>query len=199
MQDIISFYQNVRAQVLTSVPNVAEFNWQQEVLTYQFSERDLLRETAWVILSSGFKEKTVKKIFNYISLCFFDWHSAKLILANIESCRSSALLRFNNPKKIEAIIALAKAIEQSGFEKYATQIQAQPKEVLMQIPFIGETTAYHLMKNLGFDVAKPDRHLVRIAARFGFNDVHKFCARISRHTGDPVAVVDLVLWRHAVT
>lgn len=53
------------------------------------------------------------------------------------------------------------------------------------------------MKNLGIQVAKPDRHLVRIAQNYGFNDVQKFCSSISEKTNDPVSVVDLVLWRYA--
>jgi hypothetical protein len=45
------------------------------------------------------------------------------------------------------------------------------------------------------DVAKPDRHLVRFAASQGFPDVHALCKVISEATGDPLRVVDVILWR----
>ena len=46
-------------------------------------------------------------------------------------------------------------------------------------------------------VAKPDRHLTRIANRAGYTEVQKFCIEISRLSGDSIPVVDIVLWRFA--
>ena len=38
-----------------------------------FTESDLLREAAWVILCSGFREAVIRRMFDFISLCFCDW------------------------------------------------------------------------------------------------------------------------------
>ena len=46
-------------------------------------------------------------------------------------------------------------------------------------------------------VAKPDRHLLRIVDGVGWSDVQGMCEAISNMTGDSIAVVDLVLWRFA--
>jgi len=54
-----------------------------------------------------------------------------------------------------------------------------------------------LAKNLGFRVAKPDRHLRRIAGTLGFPSVDALCDSIAAHVGDSQAVVDLVFWRYA--
>ena len=51
--------------------------------------------------------------------------------------------------------------------------------------------------NLGYATAKPDRHLVRLAAALGYEDVHQLCLSLSEATGDPVQVVDVVLWRYS--
>lgn len=62
------------------------------------------------------------------------------------------------------------------------------------LPWIGKITKYHLAKNLGADVAKPDRWLVRLAEAEG-DTVDGLCQRLARETGDRVATVDVVLWR----
>jgi hypothetical protein len=65
---------------------------------------------------------------------------------------------------------------------------------LRTLPWIGDITCWHLAKNYGFDCAKPDRHLARIA---GSEGPHAMCARLSRETGYRIATVDYVLWRAA--
>ena len=72
------------------------------------------------------------------------------------------------------------------------------KEVLNfleSLPWIGSITKYHLARNLGIDVAKPDRHLTRLAKIFQCNDVQEMCQKISKETGDRLGTVDLILWR----
>ena len=63
-----------------------EISWQKQRLATVFSECDLLREAAWVILCSGFRETVVRKCFDYVSLCFCDWESATSISENRTAC-----------------------------------------------------------------------------------------------------------------
>jgi DnaJ-domain-containing protein 1 len=72
-----------------------------------------------------------------------------------------------------------------------------PLVALRTLPFIGPVTQFHLAKNIGLDVAKPDRHLVRIAQLFQFASVQDLCETIANQAGTRVAVVDLVFWRFA--
>ena len=58
-------------------------------------------------------------------------------------------------------------------------------------------TAYHLAKNIGLPVAKPNRHLIRIAQMEKYSDVQTLCGDISKLSGDSIPVVDIVLWRYA--
>lgn len=67
-------------------------------------------------------------------------------------------------------------------------------EFCAALPFLGPVTKYHLAKNLGADVAKPDVHLTRIAAREGC-DPHQLCARLAAEGGLRIAAVDTILWR----
>jgi len=174
-----------------------EIRWQEDVTFEDLDETSFLREIAWVILSSGMKESIVRRVFPDVSKCFFDWTSSPLIVLNRKVCLRNALRIFNSRRKMLAIISAAQRISDSGFEEIKNSIARDPFGFLMEFDFVGPITVYHLAKNIGLDVAKPDRHLVRIASIDGYDDVQEFCRQISHLTGDSVAVVDIVLWRFA--
>lgn len=174
-----------------------EAAWQASLDFEAIGESDLLKESAWVILCSGFKESVIRKKFNYLSLCFCDWQSAKEIVANKNVCRETALRSFGHKGKIEAILQLAELVEKKGFLKLKQEIRHSPLESLRQIPYIGNITAWHLAKNLGIPVAKPDRHLVRLANIMGYKDVQRFCGDVAKISGDSIQVVDIIFWRYA--
>ena len=88
-------------------------------------------------------------------------------------------------------------VANTGFEALKIRIANNPLEVLQEYPYIGPVTSYHLAKNLGFSLAKPDRHLNRIAQTIGYSDVQSLCNDISSESGDSIPVVDIVLWRYA--
>jgi hypothetical protein len=160
-----------------------------------FTESDLLREIAWVILCSGFRERIVRRLFWKISLCFFDWSSAAAIKSNAAICITTALDVFRSKSKITAIAESATLIEASGFESVYRDIITSPICALQRFPFIGEITAFHLAKNLGFDCPKPDRHLQRLSIQHGYKSVQEFCAAISNASGHSVRNIDTLLWR----
>lgn len=173
-----------------------ELAWQEAVNFDEFSESDFLRETAWVILCSGFRESVVRRVFNYISLCYCDWESAEAIVAADPNCRVTAFSVFRNRAKLAAIVDAAHHLVGTGFEAFKQATIDDPISTLKQIPFIGPTTAWHLAKNLGLDVAKPDRHLMRLSAKWAFEDVNHLCSMVANETGQSVKVVDLVMWRY---
>ena len=189
-------YQLVKREVTTRGYN-DEIAWQAAQNFEEISESDLLREAAWVILCSGFKESVIRKKFSYLSLCFCDWQSAREILACKHACRDTALKSFGHKGKIDAILQTAELIEQSGFTQLKQDIKMSPLESLKRLPYIGDITAWHLAKNLGIPVAKPDRHLVRLANIMGYHDVQRFCGDVAEISGDAIHVVDLVFWRYA--
>lgn len=175
-----------------------EVEWQRSRQFRDFYESELLCEAAWVILCSGFRELTVRRVFGNISLCFCDWESAQCILEHARPCRSTALACFNNPQKIDAIIDVAREIQAVGFEVLRKRILDDPLRELQRFPYIGPVTSVHLAKNLGWQLAKPDRHMVRLALRLGFSHPQELCQTLAQKTGDAVNVVDIVLWRYAV-
>ncbi|MHA1690490.1 MAG: hypothetical protein ACTSU7_02520 [Candidatus Heimdallarchaeaceae archaeon] len=174
-----------------------EINWQRNINFEDLNESTLLREIAWVILSTGMKEQIIRRLFKKISLCFFNWESAKKIIDNKQRCYNDAIQIFRNKRKISAIVESSEIVDEIGFSMLKKMISKDPIDTLKVFPFIGKTTVYHLAKNIGVCVAKPDRHLVRIAEEEGFNDVQDFCRTISDLSGDSVPVVDIVFWRFA--
>ena len=173
-----------------------EVEWHRALKFENFSETDLLRETAWVVLCSGFRENIIRERFGYISLCFCDWESAREIVDAEPHCSITAKSAFGNEKKLLAIADAAAYIDREGFDLVKLAIQDDPIVELQRFPHIGPITVFHLAKNLGLDVVKPDRHLSRLATLLGFESPLEFCVAISRKTGETRRVVDIVIWRY---
>ena len=184
-------------EVVTTSGYGPEIDWQDTRQLTSLSESEFLQETAWVILCSGMREAVVRRIFKNISTVFMYWRSAAHIKDNAELCKSKALVIFNHPRKIFGILSVCKKVSELGFENIRHLIQTKGVDFLKTLDFIGPVTCYHLAKNIGLDVVKPDRHLVRITEATKFANPHDLCSLIAEMTGDKIAVVDLVLWRYA--
>src|SRR6476469_9486418 len=89
----VAFYKTAKGKLMRS-NFAAEIDWQCQKVFQHFTESDLLREAAWVILCSGFRESVVRQNFDFISLCFCDWQSAAQICDCAEQCRATALTKF---------------------------------------------------------------------------------------------------------
>ena len=174
-----------------------EIDWQTERQFDRVDESDFLRESAWTVLSAGFREVVVRRLFVPFCEAFIGMESAAVIKANRARCRRDALKVFNNHRKVTAILDIASIVDDMGFERIHRKIEQDGIRFLQTLPYIGSITAFHLAKNLGLPVVKPDRHLQRIANAAGFSSPMELCQLISDHLGEPVQVVDVVLWRYA--
>jgi len=174
-----------------------EIDWIEELDFEDLREQEFLRESAWVILSSGMSDKVVRKIFLAMTDVFYNWESSKRIILNKNTILTKALNIFKHRGKIEAIIEVAERVYTYGFQYIKEQIRNYGINYIESFKFIGPTTKYHLAKNIGLAVAKPDRHLIRLAKRNGFITPHAMCEAISSYTKEKVAVIDIVLWRFA--
>lgn len=175
----------------------SEIDWQDTRCLSHLSESEFLEEAAWVVLNTGMRESVIKKHFFEIAIAFYNWISAELIVKNRISCELSALKVFNCPSKISAISSICKTIADMGFLSFREQIQAEGVEFLQTLDFIGPVTKYHLAKNIGLDVVKPDRHLLRWAKAANIKYPKNLCQSIADITGDKISVIDLILWRYA--
>lgn len=184
-------------QAITEEGYASEIDWQESITFDKVTESYFLREAAWVILSSGMRETIIRKKFPEVSAAFFEWESAQRIAAHSDKCRDAALCCFNNPRKIDALVQVAVHVFKRGFQSVRESIQREGITYIMQLPYMGPVTSYHFAKNIGLPVAKPDRHLNRIANKVGYRSPQLLCLDIARVIGEKIAVVDLVLWRYA--
>ncbi|MFC1587480.1 hypothetical protein ACFL54_04135 [Planctomycetota bacterium] len=190
------FYLTAKEKVIEA-GYASEIDWQEDVSLDSLDESTFLREAAWVILSSGFRESILRRCFQRISIAFLNWSSAEEIIARQESCRSQALKCFNNIKKINAIVKIANRVSEEGIDNIRDEIRNRGIDYIQEYPFMGPVTSRHLAKNIGVLIAKPDRHLGKIAACYGYDSVDEMCCLISEIVGDTIPVIDVVIWRYA--
>ena len=136
--------------------------------------KDFIFQYAYVVINSGLKNQVAEKICER----FFD------------ACDFNVI---GHPGKRGAIIK----VWADGSKHFEELCESRDKlSYLESLPWIGPITKFHLARNLGLDVAKPDRHMVRLAKRFGFEDVHVMYAFIAERVHERVGTVDVILWRY---
>ncbi len=161
---------------LAELGHGGDVEWSENVQPPATPE-DLAREYVWVVLNSGMRNTVATGIMRRL------WPALRAGLP----ARSA----FGHPGKCCGIDYVWRERRQL-LEAFRTA----PDKLAWcaALPWIGPVTKYHLAKNLGLDVAKPDRWLARLAAAEG-ESVESLCARLAEASGDRVATVDLVLWR----
>lgn len=174
-----------------------EIDWQDSIDFNDVDCQYFLQEYAWVVLSSGMSEKVIVHIFPLIKDIFKNWKDLEYVNENKESILTKSLSIFNNKLKIKAILDTSIYTFQNKFTKIKDRIRKENVDYLITFPFIGKATCYHLAKNIGLTYAKPDRHLIRISHKIGFNSPEELCTYLSTYISEKVQVIDLVLWRYA--
>ena len=195
-RELIESYLSAKETVI-SCGYATEIDWQDSRSFSSLTESEFIKEAAWVVLSSGMRETVIQRVFMDISPIFQNWISATAIAQNRDICEPDALRIFNNPRKICAIYSICEKVARIGFERFKASVQVRGVDFLQELDFIGPITKFHLAKNIGLDVVKPDRHLVRLAKAANFDDPKDLCQTIANITGDKVSVIDIVLWRFA--
>jgi hypothetical protein len=167
-----------------------EITWAEGLADVEPSDPYVLRETAWVIVNSGFRYAVARKLWPPLSVAFRDWNP----WAINETCRSKALAVLNHQGKIGAILTIAGLVRDGGARAIVEDAKDPPK--LCRLPWIGKITCWHLAKVLGVDCVKPDVHLQRAAAASGHDSPIALCTDIKMATGERLTVIDSVLWRY---
>lgn len=150
--------------------------WSENILPPANAE-DFAWEAIFVICNSGMKNTIARRIYERV----VEQLSLGLPVADV----------FGHPGKTRAI----ETIWAQRDELYRSYNAAEDKVAFCAtLPWIGGITKYHLAKNFGADVAKPDVHLQRLADREG-TTAQSLCERLAAATGYRAATVDVLLWR----
>lgn len=134
-------------------------------------------EAIFVICNSGMQNKTARKIYEKVKAALVAGASSATVFGHEGKTGAIDLIWRDRVKLLTDYLAADDKL------KYC-----------QQMPWIGRITSYHLAKNFGADVAKPDVHLQRLA------DLHRvscqeLCAHLAGQSGYRVATVDTLLWR----
>lgn len=158
----------------------ADISWAADLQLPATSEA-MAREIIFVICNSGMRHTVAQQIY---TRC----------MTQLELGRRVELV-FGHKGK-------AGAIEYAWGERETLFAELQASTDLVEfcgeLPWIGPITKYHLAKNFGAQVAKPDVHLQRLADLEGAT-AQDLCERLARRTGYNVATVDTLLWRACAT
>lgn len=163
-------------QVLRAAGYGPMIDWSETIVSPANAEA-FAREVIYVICNSGMKNSVAAPI------------AARCIDALERG--ASVTTVFKHPGKAPAIDAIWRQRD-TLFQRFKTGIVKV--EDLLELPWIGPVTMYHLAKNLGADKAKPDVHLERLARR-DRTTTERLCRRLARETGYRVATIDSILWR----
>lgn len=141
---------------------------------------DLASEAIFVICNGGMKNTVARGIYERVMPAITGGASAATV--------------FKNANKVKAIDQIWRT--RAGL---FAAFQALPDDDSRlawcgSLPHIGPITKYHLAKNFGVDVAKPDVHLQRLADLHG-ETVQGLCQRLGGLVGLRARTVDVVLWR----
>ena len=151
-----------------------------EALAEPADSYEFFLEYCWVVINAGLREQVARKIFNAVMDAVLGGYHPRV--------------RFKHVGKTKALWEVWQHRDRYLAEYKAAE---DPLAYLETLPWIGEITKYHLARNFGQDVAKPDRHLVRIASEFGAPGVGEFCRGVAEKTRHRIGVIDVVFWRAA--
>lgn len=171
--------------IITDLGDVAadDIAWSEGIRAPGTAE-DFALEAIFVICNSGMKNTIARAIYERVRDLLFLGHSARE--------------GFGHEGKAAAIDTIWRDRDAlfAGFGRCDTDDERL--SYLVGLPWIGDITKYHLAKNFGVDVAKPDVHLQRLADREAVSP-QALCERLAKEIGFRVATVDLLLWRACAT
>ena len=146
---------------------------------------DFAQEIIYVILASGFSQKTAKRIFGEI--CDYLKQHDKISGSEIFEI-------FRNKNKTDAIAKVwnYRKIYRESF--YSLNSDGEKLDFLQTLPHIGKITKNHIARNLGISVVKYDVWIKRLAQNLEIS-CDKIFENLQKETNLPVGYLDAVLWK----
>jgi len=173
----VALYQAARARMLSDPQWAGQFEWSESV-TRPANADSMARELIFVIANSGMKNTIARTIFRRVMQALEAGDDPATVFGHAGKCAAMAMIWRDRERLFHELSELS---------------DIEIAEWSARLKFIGTITKWHAAKNLGADVAKPDRWLERVSA-LSNESVMQLCTRLAEATGDRVATVDLVIW-----
>jgi 3-methyladenine DNA glycosylase Tag len=225
MQSLI--YQLV-SRTLEVQPSIVDlFDYYEGLNPAFITPRRLYEEVCWVVYSSGFKNSVISKYWPRLSRAFYRFDVSRVASYDSLQDRANAVCEesgFRNLLKASWCIENARRIEEldgewkeyGGIKGYFERLSSRPLPELVAISpeivdelalkGIGPTTVFHILKNMGLDVFKPDIHVRRLVAQMRLTSdedapLDKICeamTTLSSATGYKVSQLDTFLFAYGI-
>jgi len=168
-----------------------------------------------VIFASGFNSSILEKKWDATVRAFSNFDIDKV--ANYSGGDIQKLIKdkkiIKNERKIRACVKNAKEMQQviksfGSFQKYIESfddLEILKEDLIKRFSFLGPTTVYDFMKEIGFNFIKPDVHVRRIFYRLGLietdKDIQEIRGKIqeigkmmAEAVHEKLSVVDAIFW-----
>lgn len=150
-----------------------------ETVSEPGTAEEFAREYIFVVCNSGMKAQIARAIFERVMEAIFAGRHPSEV--------------FGHRGKADAIWEVWQS-RHLWFNKYLSVPDTEMVDFFETMPWIGGITKWHLAKNCGADVVKPDRHLVRVAEMYQTTP-DDLCRTLAAVTGDRIGTVDYVIWQ----
>lgn len=192
-----------------------EYQWARNLVFDEKTDDWYFDTLKFIAFYSGFKAGTVTNKTDVINKHFSDFRTvANYGNEDIDRIMSD-LEMIRHKRKIEGVIENAKAIveiiedeDYGSVQKYIESFKPNKSKARLKdfynilrskFAYLGDVTAFHFMMEIGLDVVKPDRVLVRIFKRLRLIDDEKqyfelieHARNFSKATGEKIRYIDLV-------
>lgn len=158
-----------------------DINWAENV-TAPASPDAFAKEAIFVICNSGMRFTVAQGIYKRVMAALALGNNAGTVFGHLgKSTAIDLIWRQRNDLYLDWLTWSSKGPDKA-------------LEFCASLPWIGKITKFHLAKNFGVDVAKPDVHLQRLADHEGTSP-QELCLALAAITGYRVNTIDVVLWR----
>jgi len=162
--------------ILSDEVAIKEVLVQRERKPNKASDKDFFRECVWAIYVAHRKVSIVRGKWLEIERSLHNWDYQQ-VCENENEVRTTSLSVINAPRRVDAVIRIAQWMCQTGWATIRKCLLESLKQdnqgniipfpelitYLDELPLIGNASAIFILKNLGFDVAKPDVWLNKLA------------------------------------
>jgi DNA-3-methyladenine glycosylase I len=217
LKELNDIFSKVRETLIqNSEYSLDEFNEKVEEYKHlegiNFTDNDYYKKMVYITFYSGFRASTVEKFKsaienyfpNYEKVMFYDEDMFNKIANDNFMIKNKQKIRacINNAQKVNEIVK-----EYGSFENYINHFGPHKndtnlfklKKDLKKFDFLDKVTVYHFMMDIGLNVLKPDRVLMRIFERlnliydeddlFGVTEVGRL---FSEATELPIRYIDII-------
>lgn len=200
-----------------------DFNENKGYENHDHSDDEYFNKLKFIPFYSGFRAQVVKErkdLFdnyfpNYLKTSNYGDNDIDRIMKDENMIKNEDKIRscINNARTFKEIVEKYGSFQQyvNSFEmkdmcgKYSFEnLMLFKEEIECKFKYLGPTTSYHFMTDIGLPVLKPDRVILRIFFRLGLIDTQKGeqllktviqGRKMSEAVGCPIRAVDYTLWR----